>query len=123
MSLQENCFSNLRLRSMSLQDYIQKMINRETNGLDITMIVLALMLDISIIVLYQKYMWVSEEKDLYNFDVYLILNKGGHVHAAAPKRGYKVCVHIPDECRPLYIDSSPSISQSRCDEKHDGKTL
>ena len=89
------------------------MINRNTNGLDITLMTVAFMLDISIVVLYQKYMWVSEERDLRNFDVYLILNKGGHFDAACPKRHYKVCVKLPDECRPLYIDSSSSKDISK----------
>ena len=83
---QEQCFSNLRLRKLNLQDYIQKMINRSTNGFDITMIILGMMLDISIMVLYQKYMWVSHQRDLHTFDIYLVLNKGEHFHSACPKR-------------------------------------
>ena len=84
------------------------------------MIILGMMLDISIIVLYQKYMWVSHQRDLHTFDVYLILNKGGHFHLAYPKKGYKICVKIPDECRPMYIESSPAKTESHSESMEQG---
>ena len=87
---------------MTLQDYIQKMINRVTNGLDITLIVLSMMLDVSIICLYQKYMWISKEMDLTRCDIYLMLNKGGHFKAAIPKNRYKILVKIPEEYITIY---------------------
>ena len=68
-------------------------------------------------------MWVSHQKDLHTFDVYLILNKGGHFHAACPKRGYKICVNIPEECRPMYIDSSPVKTESSSELIDDGKNI
>ena len=89
--------------------------------MDITLITLGIMLDISIVVLYQKYMWVSEEKDLKKFDVYLILNKGGHFYAACPRKRYKVCVRLPEECRPMYIDSSSAKNDSNTEFSQDGK--
>ena len=90
------------------------MINRVTNGLDVTLIILSMMLDITTLVLYRKYMWISKETDLYSCDVYLTLNKGGHFKAATPIRGYKVVCKIPEECRPLYV-----TSDSACDDEED----
>ena len=90
---------------MKLGDYIQKMINRSTNGLDITLIVLSMMLDLTTLCLFRKYMWISEHKDIDKCDVYLVMKKGGHFVSACPRRGYKVIVAIPEECRPMYITS------------------
>ena len=105
MYVQERCFQNLRLRGIQLKDYIQKMINRTTNGLDITLLIISMMLELTSLVLYKKYMWVSDYRDLYNCDLYLILNKNGHFKAACPKNGYKIVCQLPEECRPLYVTS------------------
>ena len=90
---------------MRVQDYIQKMINRTTSGLDITLLILSMMLDLTTLCIFRKYLWISDHKDLHQCDVYLIFNKDGHITAARPKRGYKIVVQIPDECRPMYIMS------------------
>ena len=97
---------------MKLQEYIQRMINRNTNGLDITLIILAIMLDISIVCVYHKYMWISEEKDLKSCDIYLVLNKGGHFNPACPRQGFKVLVNIPKECREMFVDTSRDETKS-----------
>ena len=55
--------------------------------------------------LFRKYLWILDVQDLEKCDVYLILNKGGHISSARPKTGYKIVVKIPDECRPMYITS------------------
>ena len=47
--LQELCFQNLWLHGLLISDYIQKMINWTTNGLDLTMIIMSKMLDLSLI--------------------------------------------------------------------------
>ena len=104
-NLQELCFQNLRLSGLSISDYIQKMINRTTNGLDLTMIIMSKMLDLTTVCLWRKYMWISAETDLHKCDVYLMLMKGGHFSAACPKQGYKIIIRIPDECRPMYLTS------------------
>ena len=118
ISFQQQYFQNLHLHSMTLQDYIQKMINRVTNGLDITLIVLSMMLDVWIVCLYQKYMWISKEIDLTHCDIYLTLNKGGHFKVAILKNGYKILVKIPEECRPLYITSDSTKDDTKLEELH-----
>ena len=81
------------------------MINRTTNGLDLTMIIMSRMLDLTSVCLWQKYMWILVETDLHKFDVYLMLMKGGHFSSACPKQGYKIVVKIPEECRLMYLTS------------------
>ena len=94
------------------------MINRVTNGLDITLIILSMMLDVSIVCLYQKYMWISKEMNLTRCDIYLMLNKGGHFKAAIPKNGYKILVKIPEECRPLYITMDSTKEETKLNILH-----
>ena len=115
---QELCFQNLRLRGISISDYIQKMINRTTNGLDLTMIIMSRMLDLTTVCLWRKYMWISAETDLHKCDVYLTLMKGGHFSSACPKQGYKIVVKIPEECRPMYLTSDSMRDTTYVESDH-----
>ena len=81
------------------------MINHTMNGLDLTMIIMSKMLDLTTVCLWRKYMWILADKDLHKCDVYLTLMKGGHFSSACPKQGYKIVMKIPDECRPMYLTS------------------
>ena len=95
-----------------------------TNGLDLTMIIMSKMLDLTTVCLWQKYMWISAETDLDKCDVYLTLMKSGHFSAACPKQGYKIIMRIPDECRPMYLTSDSMRDTTYAeDEKDSGEKL
>ena len=77
------------------------------------------MLDLTTVCLFQKYMWISEEKDLDKCDVYLVMKKGGHFAAECPRRGYKGVVEILEQCRPMYITSDSMWDTTYADQEAD----
>ena len=49
------------------------MINRETSGLEMTLIILAEMFDVVIVCLFDRYVWKSLDVELDKSEVFLIL--------------------------------------------------
>ena len=66
-----------------------------TNGMDISLLILSEMFNIAILVLFEKYLWQSDDNMPENFDVYLVLLAQGRFAAAKPKNDYKVMAHFP----------------------------
>ena len=55
------------MRDLTFEIYVQKLAEQRTNGYDLALKILAEMFGVSIIVLFEKYLWKSEEKALDDF--------------------------------------------------------
>ena len=105
---------NLEVRELNIHDYMQKMINRRTSGMDITLLILSEMFEIAIVVLFEEYLWKSDNVPLLDMDMALILMEGGHFVACEPYDGNKIEVNIPQCCRHMFLlstdTSQPNLS-------------
>ena len=70
---QEILATNLSMRDLTFEKYVQKLAEQKTNGYDLALKLLSQMFGVSIIVLFEKYLWKSEEKPLDEFDLYFML--------------------------------------------------
>ena len=102
---------NLEVREINIHTYMQKMINRRTSGMDITLLILSEMFEIDIVVLFEEYLWKSDNIPLLDMDITLILMEGGHFVACEPNDGNRIEVQIPNCCRHMFVLSSDSSEQ------------
>ena len=86
------------------------MINRCTSGMDITLLIIAEMFEIAIVVLFEEYLWKSDNVGLLDMDMALILMEGGHFVSGEPYDAKKVEVNLPQCCQHMFVLSS-DISQ------------
>ena len=71
------------------------MINRQTSGLEMTLIILAEMFDVVIICVFDKYVWKSHDVPLDKSEVFLLLLATGVFASATLNHHYKISVHLP----------------------------
>ena len=71
------------MRDLTFEKYVQKLAEQRTNGYDLALKILADMFDVSIIVLFEKYLWKSEEKALDDFHLYFMLFAQGRFMSAS----------------------------------------
>ena len=90
---------NLKLRKLTMKDFIRVMRERKTSGMDITLLSLCEMLHISILVLFEDMVWKSHDLSINDFHVYMIMFKGGRFIAATPRSGYHMKMHLPYCCK------------------------
>ena len=83
------------MRDLTFEKYVQKLAEQRTNGYDLALKILADMFDVSIIVLFEKYLWKSEEKALDDFHLYFMLFAQGRFMSASRIDKRKLVVHIP----------------------------
>ena len=76
--LAEGLESQLRVRRISLQNYVELMEWTPTAGSEITLLILARIFKITIMVIRGDFIWVSENLDPKNFDVVIVQNCNGH---------------------------------------------
>ena len=94
-----------------MTEFVDKLIHKKTNGMDLTLLTLADMFDLKIVVLLEDYLWKSaEELDITKFDIYLILLKDGRFMSVNPNKGFKVVIKLPQCCKYMFILSSDSMA-------------
>ena len=81
--------------------FIQKMINRQTSGLEMTLIILAEMFDVVITYVFDKYVWKSKDVPLEKSEVCLLLLATGVFASATPKPS------LQNFCSPAEICETP----------------
>ena len=97
--------------------FIQKMINCQTSGLEMTLIILAEMFDVVIICVFDKYVWKSHDVPLDKSEVFLLLLATGVFASATSNRHYKISVHLPKCVKHLFTVSSDSVTdESRLEQ-------
>ena len=81
-SFQEKVKSNLIARETTYENFLQKLAEGRTNGVEIAILTLCEMFDISIIVLFERFLWKSDEIPLDEFDICMVLfSKGRYMSA------------------------------------------
>ena len=88
--------SNLIARETTYEMFIQKLTEGKTNGIDIAILALCELFDISIIVLFENYLWKSDEIPLDEFDICLIVFSKGKYMSASRRDNTKVEVEYPE---------------------------
>ena len=86
---QENLSTNLSMRDLTFEKYVQKLAEQKINGYDLALKILAEMFCVSIIVLFEK------EKPLDEFDLYFMLFAQGRFMSASRIDKKKLIVQIP----------------------------
>ena len=108
-NFQEKVKSNLIARETTYENFIQKLAEGRTNRVEIAILTLCEMFDISIIVLFERFIWKSDEIPLDEFDICLVVfSKGKHM-SASRRDDTKVEVDIPE----LVITTVQSIKLSQ----------
>ena len=74
---------NLSMRNLTFEKYVQKLAEKKMNGYDLALKILAEMFGVSIIVLFEKYLWKSEEKTSDDFQLYFMLFAQGRFMSAS----------------------------------------
>ena len=88
--------SNLIAREMTYEMFIQKLAEGKTNGIDIGILAISEMFDISIIVLFENFLWKSDEIPLDDFNVCMIVFSKGRYMSASRRDNTKMEVEIPE---------------------------
>ena len=88
--------SNLIARETTYEMFIQKLAEGKTNGIDISILAISEMFDISIIVLFENFLCKSDEIPLDDFDVCMIVFSKGRYMLASRQDNTKVEVEIPE---------------------------
>ena len=87
---------NLIARETTYEMFIQKLVEGKTNGIDIAILAICEMFDISIIVLFENFLWKSDEIPLDNFDICMIVFSKERYMSASRQDNTKVEVEIPE---------------------------
>ena len=86
---------NLSMWDLTFEKYVQKLAEQRTNGYDLALKILAEMFSVSIIILFEKYLWKSKEKALDDFHLYFMLFVQGRFMSASRIDKKKLIVQIP----------------------------
>ena len=69
--------NNLKSRSLDFEKYVKWMVKGNTNGLDVTLKCISMMLHKAIVVLAEDYLWFTHKCDIKNMELVMILRKDG----------------------------------------------
>ena len=86
--------SKLIARETTYEMFIQKLVEGKTNGIDIAILAICEMFDISIIVLFENFLWKLDEIPLDDFDICMIVFSKGRYMSATRQDNTKVEVEI-----------------------------
>ena len=76
--------------------FIQKLAEGKTNRIDIAILAICEIFDIFIIVLFENFLWKSDEIPLDDFDICMIVFSKGRYMSATRRDNTKVEVDIPE---------------------------
>ena len=104
---------------MTYEMFIQKLAEGKTNGIDIAILAICEMFDISIIVLFENFLWKSDEIPLDDFNICMIVFSKERYMSATRRDNTKVEVDIPEslattvQCIKLsqYMGAQPNTFQ------------
>ena len=87
---------NLKARNISFKDYISFLSGSKTNGMDLTLKCLSLMFGKSVVCLAEDYLWMSHKLKFEEFQILLVMYKGGKFAAAVNIDGEVEHCELPD---------------------------
>ena len=97
---------SLQKRKITMNDYIEAMVKMKTSGLDITVLILCQMFNLSCVLLIDDFMWKSIDIRMEDFDIYLLVFKSGRFISATRNDGSRLLVEIP-KCAENILQNHP----------------
>ena len=101
-----------------MTEYISAMMKMQTSGMDITILMMCEMLNISVVMLVKDFMWKSHDVDVGDDKIlYLLMFRGGRCVSARNKDGSKFELSLPQSVKqiiaqPIQVNSDSSFETS-----------
>ena len=96
VALQNKFGDILKQRGISYEFYVQTLAEARTSGFEMSLLALCEIFRVAVLLLFDKYLWKSEEIDLENFNVYMVMFAHGKIMSAQRRDKQKLVVHIPE---------------------------
>ena len=87
--------NNLKARSLNFETYVKWMEKGKTNGLDVTLKCISMMLRKAIVVLSEDYLWLTHRRDLKDIELVMILREDGKFHGLRRSDGRLLKCNLP----------------------------
>ena len=87
--------NNLKARSLDFEKYVKWMVKGNTNGLDVTLKCISMMLHKAILVLAEDYLWFTHKRDIKNMEIVMILRKDGKFRGVRRMDGKLLQCNLP----------------------------
>ena len=100
--MQDLVKDNLNSRRISLKEYLDFMTQLNTNGYEVTLKILGKILNVNTLVLFYDALWKSANIELEDFDVVLVMFKGGKFTSAALNSQLRLKVSLTDDALSIF---------------------
>ena len=87
--------NNLKARSLKFETYVKLMEKGKTNGLDVTLKCISMMLRKAIVVLCEDYLWLTHRRDLKDIELVMILREDGKFRGLRRSDGRLLKCNLP----------------------------
>ena len=87
--------NNLKARCLDFEKYVKWMVKGNTNGLDVTLKCISMMLHKVILVLAEDYLWFTHKRDIKNMEIVMILRKDGKFRGVRRMDGKLLQCNLP----------------------------
>ena len=87
--------NNLKARSLNFKTYVKWMEKGKTNGLDVTLKCISIMLRKAIVVLCEDYLWLTHRRDLKDIELVMILREDGKFRGLRRSDGRLLKCNLP----------------------------
>ena len=87
--------NNLKAHSLDFKKYVKWMVKGNTNGFDVTLKCISMMLRKAIVVLAEDYLWFTHKCDIKNIELVMILRKDGKFRGVRRMDGNLLECHLP----------------------------
>ena len=118
--------NNLKARSLDFEKYVRWMVKGNTNGLDVTLKCILMILCKAIVVLAEDYLWFTHKCDIKNMELVMILRKDGKFRGVRRMDSKLLQCNLPYlkdwmESQSNKVDDEPSSENTDQSEnpKHD----
>ena len=87
--------NNLKARKLTFEGYVNCMAKGKTNGLDLTLKCISMMLRKAIVVLVEDYLWFTHNRPVKEVEIAMILRKNGKFTGIRRRDGKLLGCHLP----------------------------
>ena len=87
--------NNLKAHSLKFETYVKWMEKGKTNGLDVTLKCISMMLRKAIVVLCEDYLWLTHRRDLKDIELVMILREDGKFRGLRRSDGRLLKCNLP----------------------------
>ena len=87
--------NNLKAYSLDFEKYVKWMVKGNTNGFDVTLKCISMMLHKAIVVLAEDYLWFTHKRDIKNIELVMILRKDGKFRGVRRMDGKLLECYLP----------------------------